>query len=184
MNLYLIRHGKTYANEAHLYCGSTDLPLTPQGIEELKQLRYEISQAAYLTSGMLRTEQTLEVLFGDVPHKAEPRFREVDFGCFEMKRYEQLKDDPAYQNWLRGDNEQNVPPGGESGSRMRSRVLEALEEVSGREKDVVIITHGGVIAVIMEHLFPWEGKNRYQWQPETGRGYVISGGGYRLIPEK
>ena len=56
MNLYLIRHGKTYANEAHLYCGSTDLPLTPQGIEELKQLRYEISQAAYLTSGMLRTE--------------------------------------------------------------------------------------------------------------------------------
>ena len=26
MTIYLIRHGKTEANEKHLYCGSTDLP--------------------------------------------------------------------------------------------------------------------------------------------------------------
>ena len=25
MTIYLIRHGKTEANEKHLYCGSTDL---------------------------------------------------------------------------------------------------------------------------------------------------------------
>jgi len=40
MRLYLIRHGKTAANEQHLYCGSTDLPLSEKGIEELQNLHY------------------------------------------------------------------------------------------------------------------------------------------------
>ena len=31
MTLYLIRHGNTVANEQHLYCGSTDLSLSPEG---------------------------------------------------------------------------------------------------------------------------------------------------------
>lgn len=38
----------------------------------------------------------------------------------------------------------------------------------------VIITYGGCIAAIMAHLFPEENKNRYQWQPFFGHGYVIN----------
>ena len=38
MTIYLIRHGKTEANEKHLYCGSTDLPLSEAGKEELCKL--------------------------------------------------------------------------------------------------------------------------------------------------
>ena len=34
MRIYLIRHGKTEANERRLYCGSTDLPLSRQGAAE------------------------------------------------------------------------------------------------------------------------------------------------------
>ena len=66
--LYLIRHGKTQANLEHRYCGSTDLPLSPQGIEELQNLHYDISGVRFLTSGMLRTEETLQLLFGPGPH--------------------------------------------------------------------------------------------------------------------
>ena len=29
MKILLLRHGITEANEKHLYCGSTDLPLSP-----------------------------------------------------------------------------------------------------------------------------------------------------------
>ena len=39
MTIYLIRHGKTEANELHLYCGSTDLPLSQSGREELRRIR-------------------------------------------------------------------------------------------------------------------------------------------------
>lgn len=170
MILYLIRHGKTEANERHLYCGSSDLSLSENGRAELEQKHYEIDGVRFLTSGMRRTEETLAILFGDVPHGIEPRFREVDFGVFELKSYEELKEDPAYQAWITGDNERNVPPGGESGEQMGRRVMEALMEL---REDTVIVTHGGVIACIMARLFPEEGKNRYQWQPKCGGGYRI-----------
>ena len=84
MTIYLIRHGKTEANEQHLYCGSTDLSLSEAGRAELQNLHYEIQNVRFLTSGMKRTNETLQVLFGEVPYEADPRFREVDFGDFEM----------------------------------------------------------------------------------------------------
>lgn len=179
MTIYLIRHGKTEANERHLYCGSTDLSLSEAGKSELCQLHYDIKNVRFLTSGMKRTNETLQILFGDVPFEVEPPFREVDFGIFEMHSYEELKDTPAYQDWLTGDNEANVPPGGESGVQMKERVLQAFSEI---REDTCIITHGGVIATIMERLFPNEGKNRYEWQPKNGQGYLISDIKYTNIP--
>lgn len=178
MTIYLIRHGKTRANEQHLYCGSTDLGLTETGKEELCKLHYNVGQVRFLTSGMRRTNETLQTLFGEVPFEVEPRFREVDFGIFEMHTYDQLKNTPLYQTWISGDNEQNIPPWGESGAQMKKRVLEAFLEI---KEDTAVITHGGVIAAVMEHLFPAEGKNRYQWQPQPGHGYVITDGTYTLL---
>lgn len=178
MTIYLIRHGKTEANEKWLYCGSTDLPLSELGKEELKKLHYDIKNVRFLTSGRRRTNETLKILFGDVPYEEDPRFREVDFGTFEMHSYSELKDIPEYQVWLTGDNEANVPPGGESGDQMRQRVLEAFSEI---REDTVLLCHGGVIAAIMQHLFPEESKTRYDWQPKNGRGYQITEGKYFVL---
>ena len=179
MTIYLIRHGKTEANEQHLYCGSSDLPLSPGGRAELESVRYAVENVRFLTSGMKRTNETLQLLFGTVPYETDSRLREVDFGVFELKSYAQLKDDPDYQVWLAGDNEANIPPRGESGNQMRTRVLEAYSELNA---DTVVITHGGVIAAIMAHLFPNEGMNRYEWQPKPGCGYKITGNTYGRIP--
>lgn len=179
MRIYLIRHGKTEANVKHLYCGSTDLPLSEAGKEDLRQLHYDIKNVRFLTSGRSRTNETLKILFGDVPYEEDPRFREVDFGIFEMHSYEHLKDTPEYQRWLTGDNEANVPPEGESGAEMKHRVLEAFSEV---KEDTVIICHGGVIAAIMENIFHSEKKTRYDWQPRNGCGYLLENGYYRELP--
>ena len=178
MTIYLIRHGKTEANEKHLYCGSTDLPLSDAGKEELRSVHYDIKNVRFISSGMKRTNETLRILFEDVPYEVDPRFREVDFGIFEMHSYEELKDTPEYQTWLTGDNDANISPQGESGAQMKARVLAAFSEI---KEDACIITHGGVIASIMEYLFPNEGKNRYQWQPKPGYGYVLDAEGYRLL---
>lgn len=171
MTIYLIRHGKTVANERRLYCGSTDLSLSDAGRTELRKLHYCVGDACFVTSGMRRTDETLELLFGAVPHVVESRFREVDFGRFEMHSYNELKDRDDYQQWLCGDNEQNIPPDGESGAQMTVRVLDAFAALRG---DTVVVTHGGVIAAIMAHLFPLEGKSRYDWQPPAGHGYRLT----------
>ena len=179
MIIYLIRHGKTEAHEKWLYCGSTDLPLSEKGREELRRIHYDIQNVRFLTSGRSRTNETLKILFGDVAYEEDSRFREVDFGDFEMHSYEELKDNPAYQIWCTGDNEANIPPNGESGLQMKQRVLEAFSEI---KEDTVLVCHGGVIAAIMEHLFPEENKTRYDWQPKNGCGYMIKDHGYQCIP--
>lgn len=180
MTIYLIRHGKTSANEKHLYCGSTDLSLSVVGREELQNIHYDIKNVRFITSGMKRTNETLHILFGDVPYEVDPRFREVDFGTFEMHSYEQLKDSPEYQIWLTGDNDTNIPPQGESGVQMRTRVMQAFSEI---KEDTCIITHGGVVATIMQQLFPNENKNCYDWQPKNGCGYVIADARYEVLTE-
>ena len=180
MTIILIRHGKTIANEQHLYCGSTDLSLSEAGRNSLQGKTVEVPEnCRFLTSGMKRTNETLHILFGDAPYEEDSKFREVDFGIFEMHSYSELKDTPDYQVWCAGDNEANVPPNGESGLQMKQRVLEAFLEI---KEDTVIVCHGGVIAAIMEHLFPEENKTRYDWQPKNGCGYMIKDHCYNSIP--
>ena len=184
MKLYLIRHGKTEANEKRLYCGSTDIPLSKKGREEIAEsghtcmLENNWAGVKFITSGMHRSDETLKLLFGDVPFETDERFREIDFGIFEMKSYEELKDLPAYQEWILGDNEANIPPKGESGLHMKKRVLEALEEILKAGRDTVVVSHGGVIALIMQTLFDGEKKSRYEWQPDFGHGYIITNDKY------
>lgn len=178
MRLILFRHGRTLANERRLYCGSSDLPLSPAGRDGLRALRGsgalpDIASAKVITSGMRRCEETLTELYGPVPHGTDPDFREMDFGAFELRSYEELKGDPAYIAWITGDNGANVAPNGESGDIMRARVLSALEGLLQSPCPTAVFTHGGVIAAIMDRLFSEEHKNLYQWQPEPGHGYDI-----------
>ena len=178
MKLILLRHGITVANEKRLYCGATDIGLSEAGKEALKQRKKEttypdISGMRIVTSGMRRCKETLAVLYGDVPHEIDAAFREMDFGAFEMRSYEEMKTDPSYLAWITGDNEKNVAPGGESGESMTWRILAGLGRLRAENKDTLLVTHGGVIATIMAHLFPAEQKNRYDWQPAPGGGYDV-----------
>ncbi len=190
--IVLIRHGRTEANDLRLYYGSTDLPLSGNGRRALLALRakggYPSAEGfSVYTTGLRRTEETLSLLYGSVPHRPAPGLREVDFGAFEMRSYEELKNDPAFLRWCEGDNEKNVPPGGESWEQMTKRVLAAFSSLLETGEDLLIVGHGGPIAAIMESLFPEEGKNRWQWQPANGEGYEImltGTPGWRAIPER
>ena len=174
MKLTTIRHGKTEGNIKGLYYGKTDLPLLPEGMKALEVLKQNCAypQAKkYYTSGMLRTEQTFCILYGDIPHEVLHDLREIDCGDFEMRSYEQLKDDPAFQEWIIGDNEANICPNGESGNAVTERALAALEPIIAAGEDAVIITHSGVIGGVLCRLF---GKGtRYDYKAEPGFGFTV-----------
>lgn len=191
--VFLIRHGRTRDNEERRYSGrGSDPELSAEGRRELleykragvyseieREIGREIGRARIYTSGMARTEETLSILAGDdVCRRIRPNLCEMDFGVFEGKTYEMLRDVPAYQEWIRGDNESNLCPGGESGSQMKERVLRAYSDIlteSGQcsEGSVLIVTHAGPIAAIMGSCFSHLSRNRYEWQPACGRGYRI-----------
>ena len=94
--LVLLRHGRTEGTERHLYYGATDLPLLEDGVQNLQLAAargvYPSPDGfTFATSGMLRANQTLRAIYGDVPFSVIGDLREVNFGIFEMKSYEDLK---------------------------------------------------------------------------------------------
>ncbi len=179
MKVNLIRHGKTMANVKRLYCGQTDVPLCEEGIAELLELKKEIlypSGEQHFFSGMKRTAETLRILYG-VEGNVLEYLKEIHFGSFEMKSYEELKSTSAFQEWITNFETQS-PPEGESKKIFEDRVIRGYQELLDvvkecGQKNVVIVSHGGVIATIMEQEFPNQ-KNFYEWQPSHGRGYQIT----------
>ena len=69
----------------------------------------------------------------------------MDFGKFEFRAYEELKDDTAYQRWITGNNFENQCPGGESGRMMTERVTRAFEKLLEEKKteNLLLVTHAG-----------------------------------------
>lgn len=173
MKLTLLRHGETEGSRNDLYYGAADLPVLPESLEELKRRAQGGGYpraARYYISGLLRTEQTLRALYGDVPYTVLPGLREMDFGDFEMKSYEQLKDDPAYQAWIT-DAEHNACPHGESSPQVLARSLAAIGPVLAAGEDAVCVIHGGVTAGLM---MSWFGGIRYDYSLLPGTGYQVS----------
>ena len=132
MIVYLLRHGRTEANDRHLYCGSTDLSLSDRGRSDLAALRAraaypELTNIDAIISGLRRTAETFQMLYGDAPARVCAEFREIDFGAFEMHSYEELKQNPAYQAWIGDAAGDAAPPGGESANHFRDRVIAAAE---------------------------------------------------------
>ena len=184
MNLHLIRHGKTEANEKSLYCGATDLTLSNTGKSELLALKeqgiYPPSADLFFTSGMKRAEQTLDILYGSVPRQTIPQLSEYNFGEFEMKSHDELELRDDYQNWIFDDSGQTPCPGGESRQDFILRVSEGFEMFCKNAlrqllpEVAILICHGGVIFRIMDTLFPKK-HTYYEWLPKPGRGYTLIG---------
>jgi len=181
MQIHIIRHGKTSANEQKLYCGATDLPLSENGIAELASLKqqgiYPKSANLYFTSGLLRTRQTLDILYGSVKSTALPQLKEFNFGSFEMKSYDILKNQDDYQAWITDEDGHVSCPGGDNRQVFTRRVIEGFEllkkHIHASCNSALVVAHGGVIVSIMEHLFP-NTRNFYEWQPKPGRGYTLT----------
>ncbi|MBQ6249361.1 MAG: histidine phosphatase family protein [Oscillospiraceae bacterium] len=176
MKLTLIRHGLTEGNLRRLYYGGADIPLAPEGEAELRRLRETAEYPRgrdYYTSGMVRTEQTFAILYGDTPHTQVPGLREMNFGAWEMQSYEDLKDDPVFQEWCSGDVEQHRAPGGDSFQMVYDRVGEAIAPILARGRDAVCVVHGGVIVMLLRRWFPADLAQTYARTPEPGHGYQI-----------
>ena len=175
--LFLLRHGMTEANERRIYCGSTDLPLSDDGRAMAGEIAVQRPLPAcelYITSGMARANETLQILTGRKPDRVLTAFSEMDFGRFEMLGYETLRHDPDYQRWI-DDTDGVVPcPGGESTGAFRQRVRSGGNELLEMQwRTALVVCHGGVIVNLMEGWFPLEARGFYEWQPAACKGWRV-----------
>ncbi|MBQ3579081.1 MAG: histidine phosphatase family protein [Firmicutes bacterium] len=178
MKIYILRHGRTEANERKLYAGASDWPVSKDGLKDLEELKarldYSLPDGTDLyTSGMQRTEDTIKAFYGPAPHVKVSGLAERNFGIFEDLPYETISKMPEFDKWMQ-DLYGYVIPEGESFSGLQSRVLSAFRGLMDRGRDFLVVIHGGPIGAIMADLFPGEGREYYQWQPENGKGYLIT----------
>lgn len=185
--IHLIRHGTTEANLLKKYYGSTDLPLSNQGVDGVLEMARkgvypDAEKAVCYTTGLARTEQTFFLIYGTREHGQIPQLREYHFGDFEMKTHEELKEQEDYLRWINDEAGETLCPNGESLRDFKDRVHKGFTALlqSGAE-EIIVVCHGGVISAIMHFCFPEDERNVFQWQPDPGKGYTISAEGPRLV---
>ncbi|HIT18847.1 MAG TPA: histidine phosphatase family protein [Candidatus Fimivivens faecavium] len=173
----LVRHSVTGGNLLKRYIGRTDSPLAPEGIALAKRFfgRGTVPEAQVLwASPLTRCLETAEILYPDLTPRIAADLRECDFGEFEDRDHEALKDNPAYREWIGGGG---APPGGESrkafSARCRRGFLEILRAFSAMEEDkAAVVTHGGTIMAVMA-AFAQPEKPFYDWQTANCGGFVL-----------
>lgn len=196
IELLLIRHGKTRANQEKRYLGKTEEDLSQQGKTELGQRVYPPVKSLF-GSPMQRCIQTAELIYPNLSYQNIPEWKEMDFGRFEGKNYEDLKGDADYQRWI--DSNGTLPfPEGESredfilrcgrgfrrfleimtGREIKRRFPQteehspAAEEhspVAEKHSPAAAIVHGGTIMALLSH-YGLKG-DYFDYQCGNGEGY-------------
>lgn len=131
VDLTLIRHGQVQANIEKRYIGSTDMSLTVNGMKSLEKLNkaqiYKTPDYLFC-SPMSRCKMTCDILFPDKIYTDIDEFHEMDFGSFEMKNYQELKDNAYYQRWI-DSNGTIAFPEGESRQEFVLRCMSGFDKM-------------------------------------------------------
>ncbi|MEH7307184.1 histidine phosphatase family protein [Neobacillus drentensis] len=172
MVIALFRHGITEENKRKAYLGWNDSLLS----HETKDLVTSKSYQRYYSSDLQRCVGTAEWLFPTANLHLVKELREMNFGSWEGKTFEDLKENSHYHHWVI-DPWIHSPPGGESfhdfSKRVDSAWVKITEEVLILNlKSCAVITHGGVIRHLLSRFAP-QPKEFWEWQVTHDQGYEL-----------
>ena len=158
--LILIRHGETIWNTQLRMQGSLDSDLTPKGESQIKSLGEWMKEVPFdylYCSDSGRARKTAEAISKYTGHKLnfDKRLREKNLGIFEGLTSEEARERyPETFQLFKTAGASYVIDEGESTQQLLDRALEAIEKIRIRhpQKVAVLVTHGGVVRVLMKHV--------------------------------
>jgi alpha-ribazole phosphatase len=168
----LFRHGITIDNKRKAYLGWTDSPLCLEAQNLKTNHRYD----GYYASDLQRCIDTVKILFPEAKPNLLTELREMNFGQWEGKTYEFLKEDSRYCRWLE-DPVHHSPPNGESFLQFTQRVQDGWRKItdeilSHHFRHCAIITHGGVVRYLLSQFAP-EKKEFWSWSAPHEQGFEL-----------
>ncbi|MCI7473536.1 MAG: histidine phosphatase family protein [Clostridiales bacterium] len=181
MELILIRHGTTQGNLEKRFIGMLDVPLAPQGEELARKVGPILPHVEHIyRSPLIRCRQTAELLWPGVETTVIEELRETDFGPFEGKNHQELKDDPLYQAWIGQGDRLNFAamPVGETAEQVVERVSIGLEKLAkdaaahGFER-VGMVSHGGALMGLLSKYGRPE-RAYYDWMCPNCGGFRMA----------
>lgn len=174
----LIRHGQTADTLAGRLSGRRNTPLTTDGRAQAGRAAAQLAAGyrldALYTSPLHRARETAGILSEVVGCAArlDHRLQEMHFGQIEGLTDAELKGQLP-DLYAAAEDRRDLQfrwPGGESRAEFRARAREAFEEIAARHagQTVGIVSHGGVISVILQSI---DGDRTQFW-----RGYLLDTG--------
>lgn len=172
--LFLIRHGEIQQHSEKIFLGQTDVPLSARGREQAAAAanaleQYGITPDRIYTSDLSRTRETAEIIRSRVNPQAvlikEKRLRELSLGDWDGRFISEIREKYPEEYQKRGEKllTYKIGVNSENFYDLRYRVMKGFRHILEQEKkvgglygDVVIVTHAGVINVILSSLYHTE----------------------------
>ena len=157
--IILIRHGETEWNSQKRMQGHSNSDLSAVGrgqIHALGEWMKNVSFDHIYSSDSKRARQTADAINQYSGHtlQFDQRIREKNLGVFEgLTSAEARERHPEVYRLFKTAGVNYVIDEGESTQQLLDRALEFIEEIRIRhsEERVVMVTHGGVVSVLMKH---------------------------------
>ena len=172
LKLYIVRHGQTEWNVLEKFQGQLNSPLTPEGIEKVKETAKELKnvnfEAGY-TSQMGRTIATAEMILENNKYEQEKtsdqklklqklsELNEIHFGEWQGLTFKETfvkypKEAHNYFYDVKNYNAKNIK--GEELKDGLERFLKGLEKIREEQKsgNILIVTHGTVLELFFNHI--------------------------------
>lgn len=160
----LIRHGETEWNILGKFQGSTDIPLSDEGMRQAAMLRDRLNgEFDYIYASPLKrayaTAQVICEKTGKTVDIAED-MREINFGQWEGLTIKGIaeKYPDIFDSW-RNDKKEGRFCGGDNSTlnasiRARNCIMEIVNKHPG--KKIAIVAHGGIIKAGLIGIFGWD----------------------------
>jgi probable phosphomutase (TIGR03848 family) len=152
----LVRHGRTTANASGVLAGRTEVALDEVGEADARALGERLAAvplARIITSPMLRTRQTAELLAGGRPIDiiVDEALAEVEYGEWTGARLADLAKDPLWRVVQTHPSAVTFPQG-ESMASMSARAVACVRRwiaAAAPSEAVVFVSHGDVIKAVV-----------------------------------
>lgn len=188
LQLYVVRHGQTWANREGRYLGALDAELTAEGRQQAEALRSILPAQidVLVSSPLLRARQTAEILNQslNLPLVVDKHFRERNVGVFEgltqaeaRTRYPQLWARNITRQW------QQAPDGGETIAEVVERLRLGLNGLVERHagSTVVLVAHG-FVGKTVRTLVRGDFSDFFDWQLENEQVLALDNVGGIALP--
>lgn len=169
--IIIVRHGQTNANVEGRTQGQINTPLNKMGVEQARKTgefiknNFSISEA--WSSDLLRTQTTAENISKNF--KTTKLIREMSFGDWENNLFEDLaKNSTELVNEYINATDKFKAPNGESFQNLFDRASEFIKLLNfENDNEVLIVSHGGFMRVLITFLLDLPKKNLLNFQFEN-----------------
>ncbi len=156
--IILLRHAAVGPAYAGRYLGSTDVPIDASQAQCVQGTAHWLARQSIgrcYCSPMLRARQTADLVMPktSLPVSVDADLREVDFGAWEGKTFDEISRGDALlvDKWAKMEDDFAFPEG-ESILGFQKRIACAWETMAADPAEVVLATtHGGVIRSMICH---------------------------------